>query len=131
MEINSQLLEQLLQEALSSERLRVSFDLRTTPDDQSQRMLNALQPGTVLPIHRHPMTSETLVILNGCLDEVFFDDEGHETQRMHIDAAQGVYGCNIPRGTWHTIEVLEPTVIIEAKDGPYSPMASEFFDTTN
>ena len=126
MEFNDSLLDSLLSQAAASERLRVSYDLRNTSDDNSQRMLNALQPGTVLPIHRHPTTSETLLVLRGRLDEVFYDDGGHEMQRFHLDPACGTYGCSIPRGTWHTIEVFEPTVIFEAKDGPYSPNASEF-----
>ena len=126
--LDDALLDDLLVQAKNSERLRLPLDLRTSPADGSQRMLNALQPGTVLPIHRHPTTSEVLVLLRGCLDQIFYDEQGKETHRVRIDTSAGVYGCTIPIGVWHNIEVLAPTIIMEAKDGPYSPNASEFFE---
>ena len=122
MQIDDKLLDELLAEAAQSPRLRMNRDLRNTPADQSQRMLNALLPGTVLPIHRHVETSETVVIMRGKMDEVFYDGEhGSEIARFTLDVRLGHYGMSIPRGMWHSVEVHEPTVIVEMKDGPYVP----------
>ncbi|MBQ3908601.1 MAG: WbuC family cupin fold metalloprotein [Bacteroidaceae bacterium] len=122
MQIDDKLLDELLAEAAHSPRLRMNRDLRNTPADQSQRMLNALLPGTVLPIHRHEETSETVVIMRGKMDEVFYDGEhGSEIARFTLDVRLGHYGMSIPRGMWHSVEVHEPTVIVEMKDGPYVP----------
>ena len=125
MTIDKSLLEQLLAEAASSPRLRKSFDLRNSDMDQSQRMLNALMPGTELPIHRHTDSSETVMLLCGCMDEIYYDDYKSEIARIHLDKKQGVYGVQIPQGQWHTIEVFEPTVILETKNGPYHPLSPE------
>ena len=125
MELNDKLLHELAQKAAASERLRMNLDLRTTSEDQSQRMLNALQPGTVLPIHRHTGSTEVVVILRGRMDEIFYDDHRRETARFHLDPAHGVYGISIPQGQWHGIEVFEPTVILECKDGAYEPLKPE------
>ena len=117
MQIDDKLLDELLAEAAQSPRLRMNRDLRNTPADQSQRMLNALLPGTVLPIHRHEETSETVVIMRGKMDEVFYDGEhGSEIARFTLDVRLGHYGMSIPRGMWHSVEVHEPTVIVEMKD---------------
>lgn len=122
MQIDDKLLDELLAEAAQSPRLRMNRDLRNTPADQSQRMLNALLPGTVLPIHRHEETSETVVIMRGKMDEVFYDGEhGSEIARFTLDVRLGHYGMSIPRGMWHSVEVHEPTVIVEMKGGPYVP----------
>lgn len=125
MELNDQLLNELAQRACASERLRMNLDLRTTAADQSQRMLNALEPDTVLPIHRHMKSTEVVVVLRGRMDEIFYDDQRRETARYHLDPKQGVYGLSIPVGQWHGIEVFEPTVILECKDGAYEPLAPE------
>ena len=125
MELNDQLLNELAQRACASERLRMNFDLRTSAADQSQRMLNALEPDTVLPIHRHMKSTEVVVVLRGRMDEIFYDDQRLETARYHLDPKQGVYGLSIPVGQWHGIEVFEPTVILECKDGAYEPLAPE------
>ena len=125
MTIDRQLIEQLLVEAATSPRLRKNFDLRNAEGDQSQRMLNALMPGTELPIHRHCESSETVVLLCGCMDEVFYDDNCCEIARHHLDPRQGFYGLQIPKGMWHTLEVFEPTVILETKNGTYHPLSSE------
>ena len=127
MQIDNVLFDDLQDKAKISPRLRMHYDLRPTADDQSQRILNALEPGTDLPIHRHNTSSETIFLLRGRLDEIFYDDNGNETQRIHLNPSAGVYGCNIPIGQWHSIEVFEPSVIIEMKDGRYDPKASEFF----
>ncbi len=123
--INNEIMDELAAKAQASPRLRMNMDLRTSPYDQSQRMLNALEPGTILPIHRHTKTTETVVILRGRMDEMFYDEEGNETARFHLDPTKGNCALNIPKGTWHTVEVFEPTVIFEAKDGPYEPLGKE------
>ena len=133
------LLSDLHTKAKASDRLRQNFDLRTTLEDTSQRMLNALVVGTHVPIHRHLKTSETVICLEGCLDWVFYEelpnvDAGgpvhdgttvaDETQfvecgRFRICPREGIYGIQIPQGAWHSIEVYEPSTIFEAKDGKY------------
>ena len=123
MVFDTEFFDRLSEQAQASPRLRMYYDLRNNSQDQSQRMFNALQPGTVLPIHRHPTTTETVVILRGAFTEVFFDDEGNETARYLLNPQKGLHGLNIPAGQWHTIEVHEPSVLIEVKDGPYAPIA--------
>lgn len=123
--IDNKLMDELAARAKESPRLRMNMDLRNSPDDHSQRMLNALEPGTMLPIHRHTASSETVIILRGRMDEMFYDDEGRETARFHLDPTTGCSALNIPCGTWHTVDVFEPTVIFEAKDGPYAPLREE------
>lgn len=124
MVIDSNVIDTLLREAAASPRLRMNLDLRNNGECQSQRMLNGLQPGTVLPIHRHRRSLETCIVLCGKMDEVYYDDNGVETQRIHLGNG-GAYGVQIPAGRWHSIEVLEPTVIIEVKDGEYMPLTEE------
>lgn len=124
MEINKSLLDNLLEQAAASPRLRINYDRRTSPEDSSQRMLNALLPGTELPIHRHTKTTETLVLLRGKMEEVFYE-EGRETGRVLLEAGGDVQGLSIPVGQWHGINVLEPTVILECKDGKYEPLGPE------
>ena len=148
MEINKELLDQLFKQAKENPRLRQGFDLRTSPSDTSQRMLNALLPGTVVPIHRHEDTAETVICLCGKLDEVIYEEISpllsplkgedaacfergmdaqdvtigsrfREIERIHLCPAQSQYGCQVPKGAWHTVEVIEPSVIFESKDGKY------------
>lgn len=134
----------MFEQAKENPRLRQNLDLRTSSADTSQRMLNALLPGTVVPIHRHEDTTETVVCLCGNLDEVIYEEvvsyskalseeflqgidaqdvtrevEYREVQRIHLCPAEAKYGCQIPKGAWHTVEVIEPSVIFEAKDGAY------------
>lgn len=118
-------LDGLMVKAGESERLRANYDLRTSAEDGSQRMLNALLPGTVVPVHRHPISSENVLLLCGRLDEVIFDDNGVEIKRVSLDPSVGRFGCVIPAGAWHTVEVLEPSVIYEGKDGRYGKDGSE------
>lgn len=150
MEINKDLLDKLLEQAKENPRLRQNYDLRTSSADNSQRMLNALLPGTVVPIHRHPNSTETVICLCGKLDDVIYEEVVsyekpssedfiqsmeaqdvtrkvgyHEVQRIHLCPAQAKYGCQIPKGTWHTVEVIEPSIIFEAKDGKYGEDGSE------
>lgn len=128
MEINKDFLGKLFEQAVENPRLRQNFDLRTSSDDNSQRMLNALLPGTVVPVHRHPHSNENVILLCGKLVEVFCDDDGNETERIPLDPVVGNYGCVVPPGVWHTVEVLEPSVIYEAKDGRYGEDGSETLD---
>ena len=128
MEINKEFLGKLFEQAVENPRLRQSYDLRTTSADTSQRMLIALLPGTVVPIHRHPNSNENVLLLCGKLVEVIYDENGKEKERIHLDPTVGNYGCVIPPGAWHTVEVLEPSVIYEAKDGKYGEDGSETFD---
>ena len=127
-EINKTLLEDLFAKANESDRLRMNYDLRTSVSDNSQRMLNALLPGTTVPIHRHPNSNENVILLCGKLVEVRYDADGNETERIHLDPSVGNFGCVVPAGAWHTVEVLEPSVIYEAKDGKYGEDGSETFD---
>lgn len=128
--INEELLSALRSQAKSSERRRMNFDLRTTQADTSQRMLNVLEPGTLVPIHRHEETTETVVCLKGRIDWIFYEElpnmdaggpgrEFKEFFRIEICPAKGQYGIQVPQGVWHTIEVKEPSTIFEAKDGAY------------
>lgn len=122
MEINNQLLDELLSQAETNERRRVNLDLRNGDGDTSQRMLNALQPGTYVPIHRHTATSETVILLRGYVTELFYNEKGIECGRYELNPAKGVYGVQIPVGMRHTLVVHEPSIIIEMKDGVYAPI---------
>lgn len=136
--IDNILLDSLFEQAKVSERKRMNYDLRTSAEDTSQRMLNALLPGTVVPIHRHEDTSETVICLKGRLEEIIYEEvveySREETSRTEevvrkvsfkevsrhlICPAEGLYGVQIPAGAWHTIHVIEPSVIFEAKDGRF------------
>ena len=128
MEINKDLLDNLFEQAKENPRLRQNLDLRTSSADTSQRMLNALLPGTVVPIHRHLQSTENVFLLCGKIVEVICDENGNEIERVHLDPTIGNYGCVVPQGAWHTVEVLEPSVIYEAKDGKYGEDGSETFD---
>lgn len=123
--IDDKLLEGILAQAKNSSRLRMNYNLHESLDSKAQRLLNALEPGTVLPIHRHRYTAETYVLLRGRIDVLFCNDSGVETVRYSLDPKSGNYGIQIPKGQWHTLEVREPSVIFEVKDGPYIPLAPE------
>jgi len=102
------------------------MDLRNSPDNQSQRMLNAIEPGSSLPIHRHTKSSETVVCLRGHLRELFYNDSGEVIEVIDLAPNSDCVALNIPVGQWHTVNVLESgTVILEMKDGPYEPQSSE------
>ncbi len=124
-ELNEILMEELLGKAAENERKRYAYDLRNTPEDQSQRIINALIPGTEVPIHRHEASSETTLCLKGSVDVVFYrqlDNGGYEEiERVSLDPISGRYGVQIPKGAWHTIEVKEESTIFEGKDGAYKP----------
>ena len=122
--IDQHTLDTLTAQAKASPRLRMNLDLRNSPEDQSQRMLNAIEPGTVLPIHRHRTSSETVVCLRGHFEEYFYDEEGLLTDT--IDMVPGGTFINIPAGQWHSLKSLESgTVLLECKDGAWEPLGEE------
>ena len=123
MNITQTILDQLTEQAKASPRLRMNLDLRNGEGDQSQRMLNAIEPGSPLPIHRHQKTSETVVCLRGRLVEEYYDElERICTERIELSPNGPIVAVNIPAGQWHTVRALEAgTVILECKDGPYEP----------
>ena len=123
MKITQSLLDDLTLQAKASPRLRMNYDLRNSSADGSQRMLNAIEPGSPLPIHRHRKSSETVVCLRGRLREIFYNDAGEVTEEIELAPGSDCVGLNIPLGQWHTVEVLESgTVIMEVKDGKYEPI---------
>ncbi len=125
MKISQALLDELTAKAKESPRLRMNLDLRDSAEDSSQRMLNAIEPGSPLPIHRHQRTSETVVCLRGRLVEEFYDDlERTCTDRIELSPNGPVVALNIPAGQWHTVHALESgTVILEMKNGKYEPLS--------
>ena len=127
MKITQAILDGLTEQAKASPRLRMNLDLRNSPEDGSQRMLNAIEPGSPLPIHRHRKSSETVVCLRGRLVEEFYDDlEMRCTESIELSPNEPVVALNIPIGQWHTARALESgTVILEMKDGPYEPTGAE------
>lgn len=141
--IDEKLINDLFDKAVASDRKRMNYDLRTSPNDGGQRMLNVLLPGSKVPIHRHPNSNENVLCLSGKLVEVLYEKDscnstaGVETQdraeglllkeyaRILLDPSAGSYGCVVPAGVWHTVEVNEPAVIYEAKDGRYGEDGTE------
>lgn len=123
--ITQAILDELTAKAKESPRLRMNLDLRDSAEDTSQRMLNAIEPGAVVPIHRHQKTSETVVCLRGRLVEEFYDDlERTCIERIELSPNGSVVGLNISAGQWHTVQALESgTVILEVKDGKYEPIS--------
>ena len=123
MVIDQQLLDGLTTQAKESPRLRMNLDLRNSAGDSSQRMLNAIEPGSVVPIHRHQKTSETVVVLRGRVVEEYYSSEGAVEAAYDLAAGGPVCALNIPAGQWHTLRALESgTVILEMKDGAYEPI---------
>ena len=124
--IDKIILDSLTAQAKASPRLRMNMDLRNSPEDGSQRMLNAIEPGTVMPIHRHRTSSETVVIIRGKIQWVFYDDDGNETERVTLDANGERRMLNVEKGRWHSLECLESgSVLFECKDGGYEPLGEE------
>ena len=124
--INTNLLDDLTEQAKASPRLRMNFDLRNSPTDQSQRMLNALEPGTVMPIHRHLNTSETVVVLRGKVKWLYYNDKGELTDTILVEAGGDICGLSVPMGQWHSLECLESgSVILETKDGAWEALKED------
>ena len=110
--IDQKLIDKVTDDAKNSDRLRMNYNFHDTPDAPSQRMLNALEPGTVMPIHRYCHTSESYILLQGRMNVIFYDDSGKEISRFMLDPHCRNYGVNIPKGMWHSLEVLESGTII-------------------
>ena len=126
MKIDNQLLDTLSAQAKANPRLRQSYDLRTTPEDQSQRILNAVEPGTILPIHRHRGSTETIIVLRGKVVQHYYDDNGNKTASYELAPNSAQIGMSVPVGQWHALESLEEgSVIFECKDGAYQPLSAE------
>lgn len=133
MVIDSVLLDMLTGAAKESPRLRMHYDLRDSDADGSMRMLNALEPGTYIPVHRHRETSEDVICIRGCVEEVLYDDCGVEVERVRLSPNSGVMQCHVPIGQFHTCRSLESgSVIMEFKNGRYDPVTTEdLFITEN
>ena len=125
MKIDNMLLDNLTAQAQASPRLRMNLDLRNSAEDSSQRMLNAIEPGSVVPVHRHQKTSETMVVLRGRVVEEYYSPDGSVEESVEVAACGPVCALNIPAGRWHSLRVLESgTVILEMKDGAYEPIGA-------
>ena len=127
MKITQSLLDNLTEQAKASQRLRINYDLRNSPEDKSQRMLNAIEPGSIMPIHRHRYSSETVVCIRGRLVEEFYDESGRILEEaIELSPAGPVVAVNIPIGKWHSIHAIETgSILMEAKDGVYEPLGEE------
>ena len=122
--IDKKVLDELTAQAKENPRLRANLDLRDSTEDDSQRMLNAIEPGTVLPIHKHKASSETCICIRGHFEEFFYDDDGRLTETIDMVPEGNV--INIPAGQWHSLRSLESgTILFEAKNGKYSPLADD------
>jgi cupin fold WbuC family metalloprotein len=129
--IDEALLNEVSEQAKTSPRLRMNHNFHQSLEDKCHRFLNAVEPGTVVPIHKHPMSNENVILIKGKLDEVLYEEvpsaDGKvtlkETERIHLCPEEGAYGCQVPKGVWHTVEALESgSVILEVKDGAYEPI---------
>lgn len=126
MVIDKALLDDLSAKAKESPRLRMNYDLRNSAEDNSQRMLNALEMGTIMPIHRHLASTETVVVLRGKICWHFYDDAGNETENVVLDADGDLRALNVEKGRWHSLECMAPdSVLLEAKDGAYAPLTED------
>lgn len=124
--IDTNLLNGVTAQAKESPRLRMNYNFHASLEAKAQRLLNALEPGTVLPVHRHPHTAETYLLLRGRIRVMFYNEAKEETESTVLDPLTGDYGVYIPAGQWHTLEVLESgSVLFEVKDGPYTPLGED------
>lgn len=123
--IDELFLDELQIKAKENDRLRIHFDLRNNKDELSQRMLNVMEQGTNIPIHRHTNTSETVIIIRGKMDEIFYNDKGEEIKRFHLDPDNGNYGLQIPANTWHSVDAKTQCTIIEIKAWKYDAELTE------
>jgi len=124
--IDSALLDQVTAQSAQSPRLRMNYNFHKSLDSKAQRLLNALEPGTILPVHRHQQTAETYILLRGSLRVLFYSETKELIESEVLDGKEGKYGVDIPAGQYHTLEVLEPgTVIFEVKEGPYQALTDE------
>lgn len=125
MQVSKLFLDSLTEKAKQSPRLRANFDMRTSPEDSSQRMFNALEPGTVVPIHRHMKTTETVCLIRGCVRQNYYDEHGLLIESIVVESGENCPFYFVPVGVWHNTECLcSGTIIFESKDGKYEPMKS-------
>ena len=126
MVINKELLDSISSQAKANERLRMNYNLHESLDSPSQRLINALEIGTKIPIHRHKYTSETYILIRGAIRLILYDALGNITESVVLSPSTNNFGFNIPKYQWHSLEVLSPgTAIFEAKDGPYKPLSED------
>ena len=117
--IDSNLINNLAEEARKSPRLRMNYNFHQSLSDKCHRFLNALEPGTQIPVHHHPTKDETFVILKGKVRVSTYNDEGEVVESCVICQEDGIYGVDIPKNVWHGLECLEPSVLLECKEGPF------------
>lgn len=126
MYIDQEFLENLTEKACENQRLRINYNLHESLEAPVQRLFNAMEPGTVLPIHRHVDTAETYLVVRGALKVLVYAADGTLTEERELNPDKGNYGAHVPAGQWHTVEILEKgTVIFEVKQGPYRPLSEE------
>ena len=126
LKIDEELMDKISKEPKDSPRLRMNYNIHESLDAPAQRLMNALEPGTILPVHRHRFTDETYIVLRGAIRVMFYTESGNLDETFVLDPCDGNYGVNIPAGRFHTVEVLSKgTVIFEVKEGPYTPSAPE------
>lgn len=124
--IDDKLLNKVSEEAKASPRLRMNYNLHESLDDKVQRLFNAMESGTVIPIQRHRDTAETMIVLRGMLKITIYDDDKNIVEQCVLNPLDGKYGYHIPQGLWHGVKVLAPnTVMFEVKEGPYAPLTSD------
>lgn len=124
-EINDKLINSIIPKTLESGRLRMNYNIHESLDESVQRLLNVLLPGTKIPIHRHKNTDETYILLRGRMDILFYSDNGEVFERYQLDPHKGEYGLNVPKGQWHTLNVISESAVFEVKEGPYKPFSEE------
>ncbi|MFZ4724857.1 MAG: WbuC family cupin fold metalloprotein [Paludibacter sp.] len=124
--IDLELIDSVTEQAKKSPRLRMNHNFHQSLEAKVQYLLNALEPGTILPIHRHRNTAEAYFLIRGSLNVLFYNDSKELVEKQELNPTKGEFGINIDAGIWHSIEILESgTVIIEIKEGPYSPLSDE------
>lgn len=124
--IDKKLLDGVSERAKASERLRMNYNLHESLNDSVQRLINAVEPGTKLPIHRHQQTEETCILLRGCIDIVFYDEDANESQRFRLNSETNIFGVHIPKGQWHSLESqASQSALISIKEGPYKPICDK------
>lgn len=121
--LDTRLLDQITEQAKESPRLRMNYNLHDTLDAKAQRLFNVLEPGTILPVHRHMNTAETYILVRGKLKVDYYNDKKELLESVVLDPLEGRFGLHVPIGQWHTVESLESgTTVFEVKDGPYAPL---------
>lgn len=124
--LDTKFLDELTEKAKESSRLRMNYNLHDSLDSKAQRLFNGLEPGTVLPVHRHKDTAETYILIRGKISVTLLDDNQNVIESAELDLSKGKFGIQIPKNVWHKVEVIESgAVIFEVKDGPYTPLTAD------